>query len=60
MKQELEKIKKHIRKEWGDECYKHGRVGFGCILCQIWRAIDILDQVIEFEADKLKHREKLK
>jgi len=48
-KKELDKIKKWIIKNYGEE---HKGFCIGCIVCQVWRAIDILQKALEFGEDE--------
>lgn len=48
MKQELKQIKKVVRKYWGKKCNKFS---IGCPTCQIWQAIDVLEQADKIGGD---------
>lgn len=49
---EFNNIKKWITDNYGHSCYQKGRTALGCIVCQIWQAVDVIEQALEITKEK--------
>jgi hypothetical protein len=46
---DLKQLKQYLEKNYGKKCRTYS---FGCITCQVWRAYEDLEELLEIESNE--------